>query len=285
VSLKIPAFQAQLKAALAEDGARRDVTTLATVPASARSRARLVAREAGVAAGLPLFAAAFRVLDPRCRVRLRLKDGRAFKAGAVLAELSGPSRALLSAERVALNFVQRLSGTATLTAAFVARARGTRAAILDTRKTTPVLRALEKYAVLCGGGENHRFNLSDAILIKDNHLTLCGGSAAEAVRRARKAFPGRGIEVEVDRLDQLKDALLAGPDIVLLDNMAPARLRPALRLLAKARSRRGKRVLSEISGGVTLKSVGRLARLGVDRISVGALTHSARALDLSLEFE
>ena len=188
--------------------------------------------------------------------------------------------ALLAAERVALNFAQRLSGVATLTAKFVAETKGTRAAILDTRKTTPGLRVFEKYAVLCGGGRNHRMGLYDAVLIKDNHIRLCG-SPAEAVLRARAHAPGKLIEVEVDTLAQLKDALGALPDIILLDNMPTSHLKQALALM---RGFGRKRILSEVSGGIRLKDVARIARLGVDHISVGALTHSAPASDLSLEF-
>lgn len=269
-----------LRAALAEDAPRGDLTSRITVPPSARASARLVAREGRVAAGLAVFARCFRLADPRCRLRLRLRDGRRFRAGAVLAEIKGPALALLLAERVALNYLQRLCGIATLTAAFVGRARGTRTQILDTRKTTPLMRALEKRAVLSGGGRNHRMSLSAAVLIKDNHIRLCGGSPARAIRLARKAAPRKSIEVEVESLGELRDALSAHPDIVLLDNMAPKALKAALALTAQCRPR----VLSEISGGVRLDRVRALARLGVDRISVGALTHSAPALDLSLEF-
>ncbi len=268
-----------IRAALREDGASRDLTTLATVPASARARARLIARQPGRAAGLPLFARCFRILDSRVRVRLRARDGRDFKAGAVLAELKGPARALLSAERVALNFLQRLCGIATLTAAYAARVRGTRARILDTRKTTPGLRALERYAVACGGGQNHRFNLSSMVLVKDNHIKAAG-SPGEAVRRARRRYPRVKVEVEVESLAELRDALAAGPDILLLDNMPPALLKKAV-ALARARPMGP---LLEISGGVGLKDLRRLAGLGVDRISVGSLTHSVSAIDLSLEF-
>jgi nicotinate-nucleotide pyrophosphorylase (carboxylating) len=269
-----------LKAALREDlGVGGDVSSKATIPAGAMAQARLVARQAGVAAGLDLFARAFFLVDRRCRVRLTKKDGTHFKAGALLASLRGPARSLLAAERVALNFAQRLSGVATLTAKFVAAARGTGASILDTRKTTPGLRIFEKHAVLCGGGKNHRMGLYDAVLIKDNHIRLCG-SPSEAVRRARAYTHGKAIEVEVDTLSQLRDALEAGPDIVLLDNMNLATMQRAVAIVAKRR----KHVLTEISGGVRLEAVRRIARLGVDRISVGALTHSAPAVDLSLEF-
>ena len=267
---------ALIRAALREDGAGHDLTTLATIAPSARSKAKLLAREAGVAAGLAVFARVFEIQDKACRPRLKVKDGQRFRAGAVLAELSGPTRALLSAERVALNILQRLCGIATQTAAFVAGTRGTKARILDTRKTTPLLRPLERYAVSCGGGLNHRYNLSSAILIKDNHIQAAG-SAGEAVRLARRAAHRVQVEVECESLAQLRDALAAGPDIILLDNMPVPLLRQALKLI-------GSRAITEISGGVKVKDVKRYARLGVDHISVGRLTHSVPSLDLSLEF-
>jgi nicotinate-nucleotide pyrophosphorylase (carboxylating) len=273
-------LDALIRSALAEDAPQGDLTSRATVPASARARARLLARQEGVAAGLGVFSRCFRIADPRCSVRLATRDGARIKAGEVLANLAGPARAILLAERVALNFLQRLCGIATLTSSFVAQARGTRARILDTRKTTPLLRQLEKYAVRCGGGQNHRMSLSDAVLIKDNHIRLCGGSPALAIQRARRRSGGRLVEVEVESLVELGEALSAGPDIVLLDNMEPRSLAKSLKMIAAARPK----VLSEISGGVKLKGLRRLAKLGVDRISVGALTHSAPALDLSLEF-
>jgi nicotinate-nucleotide pyrophosphorylase (carboxylating) len=269
-----------LRAALAEDAPDGDLTGRAVVPAQARASARLVARQDGVAAGLGVFARCFSLADRRCKVRLHYKDGWRFKRGALLAELNGPARALLLAERTALNFLQHLCGIATLSSAYAGRLRGTRTVLYDTRKTTPLLRELEKYAVLCGGGKNHRMNLSEAVLIKDNHIRLCGSSPALAVRRARKAAPRRAIEIEVETLAELKDAISARPDIVLLDNMPIPRLKQALALLKRAKPR----VLSEVSGGLRLKDMRRLAGLGVDRVSVGALTHSAPALDLSLEF-
>jgi nicotinate-nucleotide pyrophosphorylase (carboxylating) len=276
--VKFPPSDPLIRAALKEDAPSGDLTSLATVPASSMASARLLARVPGTAAGLPLFKRVFELADRRCKVRLRAKDGDRFKAGALLAEIQGPARALLLAERVALNFLQRLCGIATLSSAHAKAARG-RSRVLDTRKTTPLLRALEKYAVAQGGAFNHRMNLSDAVLIKDNHIRLCG-SAGEAVRRARKAARGKSVEVEVESLAELKDALSAHPDIVLLDNMRPKDLKAALKLIRAAKPK----VLSEISGGVRLKDIPRLSKLGVDRISVGALTHSAPALDLSLEF-
>ena len=281
--LRSPGTEALLARALREDLGAGDLTTRLCVPATARAHAQLQAREAGVAAGLELFARVFRRLDPKVRVKLKLSDGRPFKAGAVLAELDGPARALLSGERVALNLLQRLCGIATLSRNYVAAAR-TRSAsvqVQDTRKTTPGLRLLEKYAVACGGGTNHRLALDDAILIKDNHVKAAG-SVGTAVRLARRSK--RPVEVEVEDLAELAQALDAGADVVLLDNMAPPALRRAVALVAAHRARTGKRVLTEASGGITLKGIAAVAATGVDRISVGALTHSPRALDLSLEF-
>jgi nicotinate-nucleotide pyrophosphorylase (carboxylating) len=276
--LKPPRAQIDLtlSSALEEDIGAGDLTSLAVVPAKARASARLIARQAGVAAGLEIFARAFKLLDAQVKIRLLKKDGAAFKAGACLVKLDGFARALLAAERVALNFAQRLSGVATLTSQFVAQVKGTRAVILDTRKTTPGLRLFEKYAVTCGGGMNHRMGLYDAFLIKDNHIRMAG-SPGEAVRRARKFARGKTIEVEVESLAELEDALNARPDIILLDNLRGAALKKAL---ARCKGK----CLTEVSGGVKLKDVARIANLGVDRISVGALTHSAPALDLSLEF-
>lgn len=281
--LKSPEVEALLVRALREDLGAGDLTTRLCVPPSARAWARLEAREAGVAAGLPLFALAFRRLDPKVRVRLRVAEGGRFKAGAVLAELEGPARALLSAERVALNLLQRLCGIATLSAAYVAQARkgSAKVQVLDTRKTTPGLRLLEKYAVACGGGTNHRLRLDDAILIKDNHLKVAG-SVAQAVKLARRS--SKRVEVEVEDLAELGQALAAGADVVLLDNMAPAQLRRAVARVRAHNALTRQRVLSEASGGITLKGIAAVAATGVDRISVGALTHSPRALDLSLEF-
>jgi nicotinate-nucleotide pyrophosphorylase (carboxylating) len=278
--VKIPTFEKLVRAALAEDAPKGDLTSRWTVPGAAQAQARLIARQPGVAAGLPLFARCFSLADSRCKTRLYIHDGAKFKADAILAEVQGPARALLLAERVALNFLQRLSGIASLTANYVEELGSSQTKILDTRKTTPLFRSLEKYAVRCGGGFNHRLNLSDAVLIKDNHIRLCGGSPAEAVRRARRGAGRKPIEVEVETLAELHDALNASPDIVLLDNMPNSLLKKAVALVRAARPR----CESEISGGVRLKDLRRLARLGVDRISVGALTHSAPALDLSLEF-
>lgn len=253
------------------------------MPASARASARLEARESGIFSGGPLIAQVFRRLDRRVRVTGLLADGRRFKTGQVLARLQGPARALLTGERVMLNFLQRLSGIATQTAAYVAAARNKnkRVAVLDTRKTTPGLRLLEKYAVACGGGTNHRLRLDDAVLIKDNHLKAAG-SVHAAVHAARK---GRvPVEVEVEDLVELAAALDAGADCVLLDNFTLPRLRAGVRGVKAFNAARGRRVRTEASGRVRLKTIGAIAATGVDSISVGSLTHSVRGLDLSLEF-
>ncbi|MBI4728262.1 MAG: carboxylating nicotinate-nucleotide diphosphorylase [Acidobacteria bacterium] len=262
--------------ALAEDlGDAGDVTTEAIVPAAAPGRAVLVAREACVVAGLGAFEEAFRALEPAVKVTRLVAEGEPAAAGAVVARVEGPLRAILAAERTALNFLQRLSGIATLTRRFVEAAPGVQ--IRDTRKTTPGLRALEKYAVRAGGGTNHRMGLFDRVLVKDNHVAAAGGVGA-AIARMRAARPGMPIEVECETLDQVREALEAGADELLLDNMDPAGLREAARL-ARGRAR------TEASGGVTLAMVGEIATTGVDAVSSGALTHSAPAVDLALEME
>ena len=267
-----------VRAALDEDGAFNDVTTIATVVSDRRARCRLVARKAGVIAGLPLAVEAFRQVNPRVTIRVDGEDGRAVTPGAVFVALSGSARGLLSAERVALNFLQRLSGIATLTAKFVAAVHGTGAKILDTRKTTPGWRSLEKYAVRAGGGSNHRMDLSTAILIKDNHLRALDGDLELAIRRTRDLAPrGTKVEVECDRIAQVRAAIDAGADIVLLDNMKVDDIRRCVELVDG-------RVIVEASGGVNLTNVRAIAKTGVDWISVGALTHSAPALDLALDF-
>lgn len=268
--------------ALAEDIGSGDVTTLATVPETAVARAVMKAREPLVPAGLALAEAAFIELSPGMKIEPLAKDGQPVKEGRDLLRIEGPARAILSAERVALNFVQRLSGVATLTAQFVEAIKGTRAKILDTRKTTPGWRRLEKYAVTCGGGHNHRIGLYDMVLIKDNHLAALRSESpnavAAAVQRARAQYPQLKIEVEADTLDQVEQAVAAGADFVLLDNMNLIQLRLAVQQ-AKGRSQ------TEASGGVNLASVRAIAETGVDFISVGALTHSARAVDIGLDFE
>jgi len=266
-----------VRAALAEDlGRAGDVTTQATIPAGATARATIAAREAGVVAGLALARAAFRVMDASIEFVEHAGDGARVEKGAAVASVEGPARAILSAERVALNYLGRLSGVATLTARFAARVSHTGAKVCDTRKTTPLLRAFEKYAVRLGGGANHRFGLDDAVLIKDNHIAVAGGVAPAL--RAAKAHVGHlvKIEIEVDDLAQLRDVLAEGADAVLLDNMPLDQLREAVALV-------GGRMICEASGGVTLDTVAQIAETGVDLISVGALTHSARVMDLGLD--
>ncbi|MEI6573204.1 MAG: carboxylating nicotinate-nucleotide diphosphorylase [Alphaproteobacteria bacterium] len=262
---------------LAEDlGRAGDITTFATIPAAARARAVIAAREAGVVAGSDLAIAAFRRMDQTIRFDTHLPDGTSINSGDVALAIEGPARAILSAERTALNFMGRLSGIASLTARYVDAVKHTKARIVCTRKTTPGLRALEKHAVRCGGGFNHRFGLDDAILIKDNHIAVAGGVVPAL--HAAKAFAGHlvKIEIEVDTLDQLDEVIKEGADVVLLDNMTPAQLKEAV-VRVKGR------MLTEASGGVTLSSVAAIAESGVDMISVGALTHSAKVLDLGLD--
>lgn len=270
-----------VRAALAEDVRDGDVTTLSTVPASAVSRAVMAAREELVVCGLPLAEAAFREIAPAVQIRILLPDGARARAGDRLLEIEGPSRALLTAERVALNFTQRLSGVASLAAQYVAAVAGTGAAILDTRKTTPGWRELEKYAVRCGGARNHRFGLWDMVLIKDNHLAALRdahpNAIAAAIQRARAGYPALQVEVEADTLEQVAQAADAGADIILLDNMSPEELRRAVALV-------GGRSRTEASGGVNLNTVRGIAETGVNFISVGAMTHSARAMDIGLDF-
>ncbi len=286
VDLELPAaaLREAVARALAEDLPWGDVTSELLVPAELSATAVMVARAAGVVAGLPVARETFLAVDPSLEVELRARDGERVEAGRELLVVRGRARSLLAAERVALNFVQRLSGTATLAARFVAAVTGTRAAIVDTRKTTPGLRVLEKYAVRCGGARNHRFHLGDAVLVKDNHreaLAAAGLTLAEATAAARRRLPHTvTVEIEVDTPGELEQALAAEPDAILLDNMAPAELAPAVRRIREARP--ATRI--EASGGVTLETVAAIARTGVDLISVGALTHSAPALDVSLEF-
>jgi len=261
-------------AALAEDVGEGDVTTDATVAEDALGTADIVLREPGVVCGLGVVEAVFRALDPELRFERLVDEGATVTGSNPVARVSGPERAILTGERTALNFLGRLSGIATLTRRYVDAVSGTGAAILDTRKTTPGMRVLEKHAVATGGGRNHRFGLDDGVLVKDNHLRAAG-SVAAAVERVRAATP-LPVEVECDTLDQVSDALDAGVDAILLDNMSLAELRAAV-ALAKGRAR------LEASGGVTLDTVLAIAETGVDEISVGALTHSARSLDVSLE--
>jgi len=266
-----------IRAALAEDlGRAGDVTAAACIPEDARMKAVFAARKDGVMAGGACARLALLALDAGARVEARVADGQTFAAGDALIVVEGRARAVLGAERTALNLLGRLCGIATLTRAYVQAVEETGARIADTRKTTPGLRALEKHAVTCGGGTNHRFGLDDAILIKDNHVAVCGG-VAEAVRRA-KAHAGHlmKVEVEVDSLDQLDAALAEGPDVIMLDNFSLDDLREAVRRTAG-------RLTLEASGGVTLHSVRAIAETGVDVISVGALTHSAPSLDIGLD--
>ena len=271
-----------VQAALAEDIGSGDATTLAVVPETATAKAVMRAREPLVVAGIAFAETAFAELSSAVKIERAVGDGQRAHAGEILLRVSGPARAILSAERVALNFVQRLSGIATLTAQFVEAVKGTRAQIFDTRKTTPGWRRFEKYAVACGGGKNHRLGLFDLILIKDNHLAALrdeGPNAIPAaVARAREKFPQLKIEVEADTLEQAEQAADAGADLILLDNMNPVQLRLALQKI-KGRAQ------TEASGGVNPANVRAIAGSGVDFISIGALTHSARAVDIGLDFE
>ena len=267
-----------VRAALAEDlGRAGDLTSNAIVPADARAETALVARQPGVVAGLDFAATAFLLLDPAIALTRARNDGDAVGAGAVIARVSGPARAMLSAERTALNFLCHLSGIATATAAVVAAVQPFGTRVTDTRKTIPGLRAAQKYAVRAGGGSNHRFGLDDAVLIKDNHVAAAGG-IREAIARARGAIGHLvRIEVEVDTLSQLEEALAAGTDAVLLDNMAPTTLRAAVAMV-------GGRAITEASGRITPETAPEIAATGVDLISLGWLTHSSRALDIGLDY-
>jgi nicotinate-nucleotide pyrophosphorylase (carboxylating) len=271
-----PAVQRLLDLALEEDVGRGDVTTASVIDETQEAEADIIAGERSVVCGLGVVEAVFTRFDWRTRVRMKVSDGDPVLATTVVASVRGPAAALLAGERTALNFLQRLSGIASLTHAFVTAAEGPKLRITDTRKTTPGVRALEKYAVRIGGGANHRFDLSSGVLIKDNHVALVG-SVREAVRRARAQAPhGLRIEVEVTRLDQIDEALAAGAEVVLLDNFAPPMVKQAVAQIAG-------RAVIEVSGGINLDTVRAFAEAGPDRISVGALTHSARAVDLSLE--
>lgn len=269
-------------AALAEDVGDGDVTTENTIPEDARLTGRFLAKETGVVAGIHVVWRTFALLDPRVELLVLIGDGLCVERGQVIAQVSGPGRAILTGERVALNFLQRMSGIATATRQYVDAVQGTHAVILDTRKTAPGLRALDKWAVRLGGGTNHRIGLYDMALIKDNHIAAVG-SIAEAVRRVRAGISrsdgwNRLIEVEVTDLEQLEEALEAGVDRILLDNMPPDLLREAVRLVDA-------RVPLEASGGISMESVREVAESGVDFISIGALTHSVGALDISLDLQ
>ena len=264
--------------ALFEDRALEDVTTLATIPASAVSSAVLAARRPGVICGGPLAIEAFTQVSPHIRFEVVRTDGTVVQKGDEVLRITGPSRAMLQAERVALNYMMHLSGIATLTHTYVQAIAGTTARILDTRKTTPGLRHLEKYAVRCGGGRNHRMDLASMAMLKDNHLAAVGGDIVAAVKQVRNILPaGTWIEVEADRREQVERAIESGADVIMLDNMALDVMRECVELVAG-------RAIVEASGGVTLDRVRAIAETGVDWISVGALTHSAPALDLGLDF-
>jgi len=269
------AIDSIIRAALAEDMPAGDITTDTLIPPELQARAVIIAKEEGVLAGLDIARRVFQLLDPSVVFAKQKEDGQRFGRGEILARLSGPAVAILKGERTALNFLQRLCGIATLTSRFVAAA-GPKTKILDTRKTTPNLRLLEKYAVRMGGGYNHRLNLSEAVLIKDNHLRLFG-SIRDAVRKAKALLPpSTEIEVEVTSVDEAKEALEAGASRLLLDNMPLRRMRQVVALVAG-------RIPVEVSGRINLRRVQKISRLGVDYISVGRLTHSYRSVDISLE--
>ncbi|PZF38152.1 MULTISPECIES: carboxylating nicotinate-nucleotide diphosphorylase [unclassified Curtobacterium] len=276
------ALRRVIETALEEDAPWGDVTSETLIPAEATATATLGAREPGVLSGGAVFVAVMHAVDPAIHAVVHVADGTRFVAGDVLATVTGSARAVLRAERVALNLVQRMSGIATTTAAHVAAAAGTSARIVDTRKTTPGLRALERYAVRCGGGHNHRTSLSDAVLAKDNHLAvlLAGGiGIGDAIAQARQRLGHTvHVEVEVDRIDQIEPVVAAGVDTIMLDNFTPDELVTGVGIVAG-------RALVEASGGVSLDTVAAIAATGVDVISVGALTHSARALDLGLDID
>ncbi|HWD20255.1 MAG TPA: carboxylating nicotinate-nucleotide diphosphorylase [Verrucomicrobiae bacterium] len=273
--------RAIIQAALAEDIGAGDVTSLCTIPAEAQAEAIMVARQDLVVCGLDLVEAVFRELAPEAQIERRAADAQSVAGGQPLLRVRAGARAILAGERVALNFAQRLSGIATLTAKYVAAIAGTKTRILDTRKTTPGWRLLEKYAVACGGGVNHRFGLNDRILVKDNHLAALRdekpNAVAAAARRARAMYPNLELEIEADTVAQAEQAAAAGVDVVLLDNMSNEQLRAAVQIVAG-------RARTEASGGVNLANVRGIAETGVDFISVGALTHSAPAVDIGLDF-
>jgi nicotinate-nucleotide pyrophosphorylase (carboxylating) len=272
-----------VRAALTEDAPWGDLTSQLLLPAGAEATASLVARQPGVFSGGEVFRAAMTVTDPAIATTLAVADGESFDAGAVLARVHGPARGVLQAERVALNFVQRMSGIATLTARYVAVTAGTSARIVDTRKTTPGLRAFERHAVRSGGGHNHRFSLSDAVMVKDNHLAVVAAHGGLTVTEALLALRAQlshttHVEVEVDSIGQIEAVLAAGVDTIMLDNFSVDELRQGVAVIAG-------RAIVEASGNVTLETVRDIARTGVDVISVGALTHSIRSLDLGLDIE
>jgi nicotinate-nucleotide pyrophosphorylase (carboxylating) len=274
--------RSMLQAALAEDIGAGDVTSLCTIPEDLMARATMAARQPLVVCGVELAEAVFRELSPQAEIERTSVDGQRMDAGHALLKIHASARSILAGERIALNFAQRLCGVATLTAHYVEAVKGTKAQILDTRKTTPGWRVLEKHAVACGGGVNHRFGLYDGILVKDNHLAALRGeppsAIAAAARRARERYPKLILEIEADTLEQVEQAAQAGVDVVLLDNMPLDQLRAAVKIV-------GNRARTEASGGVNLSTVRAIAETGVDFISVGALTHSAPAADIGLDFD
>ena len=273
-----------VKQALKEDHASNDITSNTLIAKSSTCVGRIVARQSGVISGLNFAKAAFTEFDPKVKVKLLKKDGQTVRRGNTLATIKGSTRSILTSERTALNFLGHLSGIATNTNAYVKATRGTKAKVLDTCKTTPTLRAIEKYAVKCGGGENHRFNLSELVLVKDNHRAMYKKftTLAEAVKKYRKQTK-KSIQVEVDTLTELADVLQGKPDYVLLDNMTPLQLRKAVAATRKLPVK--KRPLLEASGGITLRNIANIAKSGVDRISIGALTHTRNNFDVSLEIK
>ncbi len=276
MELSAPELEHIVREALAEDVGTGDVTTEATVDSSATCEAQILLKQPGVVCGLVAAAAVFRTLDPTIRFEALATEGeRISETPSVIGRITGPTRAVLTGERTALNFLGRLSGVATLSRLFVDAVEGTDCVVLDTRKTTPGLRALEKYAVRCGGAQNHRFGLDDGILVKDNHLSAAGG-IQPAIDRLRAAGTTLPIEVEAETLEDVREAVAAGVDSILLDNMAPAAMKEAVALVAG-------RATLEASGGVSLETVREIAETGVDFVSAGALTHAARSLDVSLE--
>ena len=268
-----------IQLALAEDIGEGDITTNHLVPLKSRGRARLISNGDGVVCGVNLAREVFKTLNSKVTFSTLIKDGQSVRRGGIIAEISGPTRALLSGERVAINLLSFLSGVATQTRLFVNKIKPYKAKIMDTRKTTPLLRLMERYAVRCAGGVNHRFNLNDMVLIKDNHRIICKGKGMSEVIKNLKKKIKKKIEVEIEDLNQLKELLNSGADIILLDNMTPQQVARAVGICHQSKAR----VLLEASGGITLKNVKQYAATGVDRISIGALTHSSQVLNISME--
>jgi nicotinate-nucleotide pyrophosphorylase (carboxylating) len=285
MKLNLKTLKPLIKQALKEDLGTGDITSQFTVPEDAGGLALVLAKQDGVLAGIEVCRQVFLAVDPAIKADVQIKDGENVELGQVVLAIQGKTRSILAAERTALNFLQHLSGIATLTARYVEAVKGTRARILDTRKTTPGLRALEKYAVACGGGQNHRMGLWDMVLIKDNHIEAAGG-VADAIRKVMGADHGKmRIEVEVQNLAQLEEAVAEEPDVIMLDNMKPERMAEACRLAFSHPARDRGKLKLEASGNVGLENVRSIAECGVDYISVGAITHSAPALDFSLQLK